>query len=72
MCSPRRLFWDAPPRRVKLSNDNYTFTEDLIHDAERARGQLLAQFGNKLVHAPMRFVRLGIDDFRRFRRPANS
>jgi len=55
-----------------LSNDNYTFTEDLIHDAERARGQLLAQFGNKLVHAPMRFVRLGIDDFRRFRRPANS
>ena len=55
-----------------MSNDNYLYTQNLVHEAERERGEVLARFGNKLVHAPLRIIRLGINDFRRYRRPANS
>ncbi|MDP6429810.1 MAG: hypothetical protein QGH73_06205 [Rhodospirillales bacterium] len=55
-----------------MSNDNIFFGRGLVDQAQRERLSLLAEFGNKLVHAPSRIIRMGIDDFKRYRRPANS
>jgi len=55
-----------------MSNDNVFFARNLVVQAERDRGNVLAAIGNKLIHAPSRIIRMGISDFRRYRRPANT
>jgi hypothetical protein len=55
-----------------MSNDNIFFSRNLVDQAERERNNVLAAIGNKLIHAPSRIIRLGINDIRLYRRPANS
>ena len=55
-----------------MSNDNVFFARNLVVQAERDRGNVLAAIGNKLIHAPSRIIRMGISDFRRYRRPAKT
>lgn len=55
-----------------MSNDNVFFSRNLVDQATRERNSVLAAIGNKLIHAPSRIIRMGINDFRRYRRPANT
>ena len=55
-----------------MNNDNVFYSRNLVNQAQRERGTVLAAIGNKLIHAPARIIRLGISDFRRYRRPANT
>ena len=43
-----------------------------FQEAQRERLATLSLFGRKIARAPGRLVRLGIEDFRRYRRPVKS
>jgi hypothetical protein len=55
-----------------MSNDNVFFARNLVVQATRERDSFLAAIGIKLIHAPSRIIRMGINDIRRYRRPANT
>lgn len=55
-----------------MSNDNIYFARNLVDQAQRKRQSVLAAIGNKLIHAPTRIVRIGINDFQSYRRPVNA
>ena len=55
-----------------MSNDNVFFARNLVDQAQRDRASALAAIGSKLIHSPSRIIRMGLSDFRRYRRPANT
>ena len=44
-------------------------TEDLVRSVRFIRPSLIAGFGVKMVKAPHYWLKAGIEDFRRYRRP---
>jgi hypothetical protein len=54
-----------------MDNGSYYFFDPVVVDmARRERDQVVAALGQKFVRAPADFIRWGLDDFRRYRRPA--
>lgn len=54
-------------------NNLVNFNDDSVIEAARIeRGTALADLSSKIIHAPTRLIKLGIDDFRRYRKPAHS
>lgn len=49
----------------------YFYDDRTISSARKERDHMVAELGSKVVHAPSRLLRWGIDDFKRYRRPAS-
>ncbi len=44
---------------------------DMTDTSRHDRGQNLFKIGGKILRAPTRLIKMGIDDFRRYRRPVH-
>lgn len=56
-----------------MMNGSYYFYDPVVLDmARRERDHAVAELGQKFVHAPVDFLRWGIDDFKRYRRPSGK
>jgi hypothetical protein len=44
---------------------------DMMESSRHDRGANLFKIGGKILRAPTRLIKMGIDDFRRYRRPVH-
>ena len=55
-----------------MNNIIYSYHDQAIQAARAERDQALAGVGSKILHAPGKLLRMGIDDFKRYRKPLDD
>ena len=55
-----------------MNNIIYSYHDPAVQAARAERDQAIAGFGSKILHAPGNLLRMGIADFRRFRKLARD
>lgn len=55
-----------------MSGSNYLWDPDVVKSARHERDHLLFGLGGRIVRAPGKIIKLGFDDFRRYRKPKNG
>ena len=54
-----------------MSGLNYLWNPDVVRAARQERDRVVYGLGSRLVSAPAKLIKLGVDDFRRYRQPKN-
>ncbi len=52
-----------------MSGLNYLWDPDAVRAARQERDRMVYGLGSRLVSAPAKLIKFGVDDFRRYRRP---
>ena len=56
----------------RMNNTIHSCHDPAIQAARAERDQAIAGVGSKILHTPGEFLRIGIDDFKRFCKPLND
>jgi len=55
-----------------MTHYDHATGEAILQSARRERNELFAEFGQKVIRVPVKLVRSGLDDLRRYRRPIKT
>ena len=55
-----------------MTHHDHDTGESLLQSARRERNEVFVGFGQKVFRAPVKLMRNGLDDLRRYRRPIKT